>query len=432
MKTDSRPYSLSKPKMMNDPYDLSRRNLLTLMMGIPFANVWPDPSNWESFIPVKPGGLPHKELFDIKGTYLNAAYMHPMSKGSFRAIGAYLNERMVNGQEPRYNMDETRKEAARLFAKLINADPGEIAWVPSTMVGENFVVNGLSLPSTNGRVVTDAYHFSGSLYMYNELAKQGLDLHIIPPRENRIHYDDLEAAIRPGTKLVAVSLVSAFNGFQHDLKKICEIAHAKNALVFADIIQAAGAVPIDVKDSGVDFCSTATYKWLMGDFGAGFLYVRKDRLPMLKRSQIGYRQEASFISHLFPFDEPGDKMFETESRKDSGGYFEVGTLANEAIPALRHSLDYLLHTGVEKIEQYRKPMLERLQQRLPALGFTPLTPVDSTSPIVSFAYKDAYLKLKPKMDAAGINIQLYKNRLRVSPSVYNDVEDVERLIKALG
>lgn len=417
---------------MNKQFDQSRRNLLTMMAGLPFTSLLPGKPSWEHLQSEQPGDFPHKALFDINGTYLNAAYVHPMSKESFRAIGAYLNERMINGQLPRYNMDENRKEAARLFAKLINAGTDEIAWVPSTMVGENCIVNGLSLPGTKGRVVTDAYHFSGSLYLYNELAKQGLDLHIIIPRNNRIDYDDLEAAITPGTKLVAISLVSAFNGFQHDLKKVCEIAHARNALVFADIIQAAGAVPVDVKESGVDFCSCATYKWLMGDFGAGFLYVRKDRLPLLKRSQTGYRQEQAFISHIYPFDEPGNTLFETESREDTGGHFEVGTLANEAIPALRHSLDYLLNTGVAKIEQYRKPMLDLLQQKLPAMGFMPLTPPDSTSPIVSFAFKDAYVNLKPKTDAAGINIQLYKNRIRISPSVYNDTEDIHRLLKSLS
>jgi selenocysteine lyase/cysteine desulfurase len=417
---------------MKENYDQSRRNLLSMMMGLPFSSYLSRKLESEKILPDPPSKFPSKELFDIKSTYINAAYIHPMSKGSYRAITSYLDERMANGHALHYDMDENRKEAKNLFAKLINAGTDEIAWVPSTMAGENCIVNGLSLPGTSGRVVTDAYHFSGSLFLYNELSKQGLDLHVIRPRDNKINLDDIEAAIIPGTKLVSISLVSAFNGFQHDLKKVCDMAHAKNALVFADIIQAAGAVPIDVKESGVDFCACATYKWLMGDFGAGFLYVRKDKLELLKRSQIGYRQEATFISHVYPFDDPGSVIFETESRKDTGGHFEVGTLANEAIPAIRHSLNYLLHTDVAKIQQYRKPMLELLQQKLPALGFMPLTPLDSTSPIVSFAYKDAADKLKSKLDAAGINIQLYQNRIRISPSVYNDMEDINRLIKTLS
>jgi len=416
---------------MKETNNLSRRNLITMMAGLPFAASLSRLKKLENFLPVQTGDLPHKELFDIKGTYINAAYIHPMSKGSHNAISSYLNERQINGHTPAYDIDENRKEAKNLFAKLINADVEEIAWVPSTMAGENCIVNGLSLPGTKARVVTDVYHFNGSLFLYNELAKQGLDLQVIRSRDNKINMDDIEKTITPGTKLVAISLVSAYNGFQHDLKQLCEIAHSKNAMVYADIIQAAGTVPIDVKESGVDFCACATYKWLMGDFGAGFLYVRKDRLDLLKRSQIGYRQEASFVSHVYPFDDPGSVLFETTSKTDTGGHFEVGTLGNEAIAALRHSLTYLLETGIQKIQDYRKPMIDLLQQKLPSLGFSPLTDAASTSPIVSFAFKDA-AKLKPKLDAAGINIQLYQNRVRISPSVYNDMEDITRLIKALS
>ena len=171
------------------------------------------------------------------------------------------------------------------------------------------------MPGSNEAVVTDAYHFHGSLHLYGQLAKNGLKLTVVKPRDNRIDLNDLDAAIKPGTKLVALSLVSATTGFQHDLEAVCKLAHAKGAMVYADIIQAAGNVPIDVKRSGVDFCACATYKWLMGDFGIGFLYVRKDRLPQLKRPMIGYRQIANFVSHVLPFDPPGKVLLNRKPAK---------------------------------------------------------------------------------------------------------------------
>jgi selenocysteine lyase/cysteine desulfurase len=61
-----------------------------------------------------------------------------------------------------------------------------------------------------------------------------------------------------------------------------------------------------------------------------------------------------------------------------------------------------------------------------------MTPENSTSPIVSFAFKDAAAKLQPKLDAAGINIQVYQNRFRISPSIYNTVGDIDQLIKVLS
>jgi selenocysteine lyase/cysteine desulfurase len=300
------------------------------------------------------------------------------------------------------------------------------------MVGENLVVSGLGLPGTNARIVTDAYHFDGSLYLYNELAKMGADVQLLLPKNNEIPLADIDAAIKPGTKLVAVSLVSMINGYQHDLKTICDIAHSRGALVYADIIQAAGAVPIDVHATGIDFCACSTFKWLMGDYGIGFLYVRKDRLHLLKRSQFGYRQLADQASHVFPFDPPGNVPFEYVQGTQTRNYFEVGTLNNSAVPGLIFSLNYLLNTGVQAIQQYRQPMIDKLQQRLPALGYERMTPENSTSPIVSFASKDAYTKLHAKLVDAGINIQVYHNRFRISPSVYNTMDDIDHLINLLS
>jgi selenocysteine lyase/cysteine desulfurase len=413
----------------------SRRKMLTTLGMLPLAsgmlgNIASAMDSKHKTL-VKTGPLPHREMFSIKGTYLNAAYTHPMSNGSAEAIKNYIDFRLINGKAAD-TIDSDRDEARALFARLINANPDEISWIPSTMVGENLIVAGLGIPGTKQRIVTDAYHFDGSLYLYDQLAKQGADVQILLPKNNRIDMNDIDAAIKPGTTLVAISLVSMINGFQHDLKALCDLAHLRGALVYADIIQAAGAVPIDVHASGVDFCACATYKWLMGDFGAGFLYVRNDRLHLLKRSQYGYRQIAEMASHFFPFDAPGKSPFDFIPGNQTRNYFEVGTLGNAAVPALKFSLNYLLNTGVETIQQYRQPMIGRLQKELPPLGFLPMTPEDSTSPIVSFAMENAEKKLHGKLEAAGINIQLYKNRLRISPSVYNTMGDIEQLIKALS
>lgn len=378
--------------------------------------------------------LPRKADFDYAGININAAYTHPMSNASAQAMRDYLDGRQLNARGRTQSMGADRKESRDLFAKLINAAPEELAWVPSTSVGENFVVNGLGLgdPGARGRVVTDIYHFEGSLYLYGQLAKQGLDLEVLAPRNNGIDLEQLDKAITRKTKLVALSLVSSMNGFQHDLKAVCDLAHARGALVYADIIQAAGAVPIDVRASGVDFCACSTYKWLMGDFGVGFLYVRKDRLALLKRSQYGYRQMSEFGYHAFPFDPPGKALYDFEASGDAAGRFEIGTLGNGAVAGLRMSLRMLHEIGVENIQAWRQPLLQRLHDELPRLGFAPMTRSESTSPIVSFAYQDAAKKLRPRLDAAGINVQLYQHHMRVSPSFYNDMGDIERLLEALA
>src|SRR5215470_4800597 len=229
-------------------------------------------------------GLPGKADFPLAEgrTYLNNAGYHPMSVQAARAVQDYLDRRTAGTKEPDWDVSARVKAD---FAALVNARPGEIGYVTSTMAGENLVVAGLGLGRGGGNVVTDALHFEGSLYLYGSLKARGVDVRVVRPREWRIDLRDLDRVIDRDTKLVAVSLVSFLNGFQHDLKAVSDLAHAKGALVYADIIQAAGAVPIDVAAAGVDFAACASYKWLMGDFGLGFLYVREDVLERLPRVQ---------------------------------------------------------------------------------------------------------------------------------------------------
>lgn len=370
--------------------------------------------------------------FEIDGTHLNGAYTHPLSRTTAQALRDYLDGRLLNAASRAPGRPSEPPPNPALFARLIHADEDEIALVPSTMVGENHVVSGLGLPGSRQRVVTDAYHFEGSLYMYQELARQGLDVEIVRPRDNRIRLEDLDRAITPGTRLVAITLVSSINGFQHDLKAVCDLAHSRGALVYADIIQAAGTTPIDIHASGVDFAACATYKWLMGDFGMGFFYARRDRQPQLRRSQWGYRQMAGHTTHFLPFDPPGANVQDSVVREDLPGRIEVGTMSNAARAALGPSLQYLLALTPERIEAWRQPLLRRLHEALPRLGYQPMTPPDSRSALVSFAGENVGARIAPRLAAAGVAISVYRNHFRVSPSFYNTLDDVERLIEALS
>ena len=367
--------------------------------------------------------------FKVTGTYLNAAYTHPLSLESAAAAQAFLAGRV----DPAGGARAVRNGKA-LFARLINAAPEEIAFLPSTSYGESFVVGALGLRTDpKAKVVTDILHFDGSLYTYQQIQKQGGAKVVILPMtaEGRIDMNRLEDAVDDRTRLVAISLVSMVNGFEHDLKTVCDIAHRKGAYVYADIIQGAGAVPIDVKASGVDFAACSSFKWLQGEFGVGFLYVRADLLPRLARSEFGYRQAKAMDYHVLPGDPPGQTLFESAADDATAmGRFEVGSIHGGAEAAVTASLTSLLSYGVARVQADRQPVIERLRQGL-GRRYQPLTPPDSTSGIIAFSAPDAP-SLKPRLNAAGITIQVYDHRFRVSPSVYNTVADADRLVEVLA
>lgn len=379
-----------------------------------------------------PIALPARTDFaPMELAYLDSGTMHPISLGAKAAVEAYLAARTFGGDGAGYYAGPTEKKVRERFARLINADARDVCFVPSTTAGEHLVLSALDIATRGGRIVTDALHFPGSFYLYDEIGRRGVDVHWIAARDGRIDYADLEKALETKTALVVLSLVSTTNGFQHDLEKVCALAHARGAYVYADLMQAAGSVPIDVKASEVDFAACSTYKWLMGDFGLGFLYVKSGLLEKLRRPQFGYYQLAAWRTPAYPLDPPATSNGRYEAAKDAVGFFALGTIAHTVLVQLEWSLDYLLRLGVEHIESWRQPMLARLHQELPRLGFPLTTPEGTKSALVSCAVDDG-LALAPRLKAAKVKIALSRKHFRVSPSVFNDLNDIDRLLDALG
>ncbi len=134
---------------------------------------------------------------------------------------------------------------------------------------------GLHALRNGGNVVTNDMHFTESLHNLEGLRRAGLDVRRVRAADWDVPLEAMEAAIDDRTSVVAVTLISNINGRVEPLRKLSDIAHAHGAYVYADIIQAAGIVPIDVQALGIDFVAGSGYKWLFGPHGVGFIFVRE-------------------------------------------------------------------------------------------------------------------------------------------------------------
>jgi selenocysteine lyase/cysteine desulfurase len=110
----------------------------------------------------------------------------------------------------------------------------------------------------------------------------------------------------------------------------------------------------------------------------------------------------------------------------------VSTPDWSGLAAMAGSLKYINEIGVARIARYREPMLRRLQEELPKHGFNPLTPPDCQGPAVVFSQEGMGAKFRQAITDAKIYVTLYKNQIRISPSVHNDMGDIERLIGILA
>ena len=357
-------------------------------------------------------------------TYMNSAAMHPLGMFAGRAIQQGVDLRVLGPGAGRADFGAAKQEELKKkYGQLIGAAPAEIAYCANTSDGENIVVMGLDLAKKGGNVVIDELHFTTSLYMYKELEKKGVQLRIVKHRNWAIDPRDMDKAIDKSTRLVSLALVSNVNGFMHDCKAVSDIAHARGAHVFADIIQAAGAVPVSMREMGIDFASCGTYKWLMGERGIAFLYVREDlQDTALPTTRYGHRQVSHFNRAELSWEPlPGAAKYET-----GGIPVLLAACVNEGI-------DYVQKLGLPNIRAHARQLTDRLQKELPPLGYKALTPAGTETPILAFELKnDADTTRLLREGQVTATVIANENRLRLSVSVFNTHEDIDKVVAVLG
>ena len=372
--------------------------------------------------------------------YFDNASSHPLSVHSAAALHRYVDWVTHEVGEPWWpSWAGSRDESKHLFAKLINARPEEIAFARSAVEAESNLLNGMQEHLAGGNIVTHDLHYAASLYNYKMREQTspcshiggGDSLRIVKHRDWQIDYRDMERAIDGNTRLVSITLVSNVNGYLSDVKAISDLAHAHGAYLYVDIIQGVGAVPVDVQAMGIDFAACSTFKWLMGVKGFGFLYVRSD----LQETVVKPTQHCGGLSFNYApwVEEPDPDVAEYTFTPTPGpSCYEVSYPSYEGAICAQESLKYIHRLGVENIRNHARALTDRLMHELPALGYPAITPVGNESPIVSFSAPDPAATVA-KLRNAGVHVAMrYGNKMRIAPSVFNNQEDVSRLLEALA
>lgn len=343
--------------------------------------------------------------FDIPGIYLDCAARHPLPRAGVEALGNYADYLgRIDGPQ---GLASLQDEIRRQFAAMINAAPDEIVLAPTTTSAEHWVLHALGLPDADDAIVTDRLHFRGSVARYEGLANAGANIVIVEAQDGEIDLNRMVEAIVPGVRLVAISSVSHRNGFCHDLKAICDAAHAVGALVYADIIQHAGCLPLDVRESGVDFCACASYKWLLGDMGLGFLYVRQEVWPMLRSPLTGNMRGTR----------PGIE--------DAASLLAAGSFGAGAAEILARTLPRIAAFVQQRPQHDWSVLTRHAVERFGEIGLHCVSPNDSPSPIRTFAYKGSEAELSAALGRSGVRITTHGGMLRVSPGCFTILDDID-------
>ena len=353
--------------------------------------------------------------------YLNCAAVAPGSTHVRTAVNAWLDDHAAHGNMASDPWWARVAEVRARIAALIGASPGEIAFVKSTSHGLAMVAEGLDWRPGDEVAVASALEYPSNVYAWTHLADRGVRLREIRAVDGAVTPESVEAAIGPRTRLVAVSSVQFASGHRTDLDAIGQLCRDRDVLFVVDAIQQAGAFPIDVKASGIHAMAACSHKWMLGLLGIGFLFVDRSLLPRLRPVLVGWHS----VEDPFAFD---------------GTRFDLRTDAvklEEAAPTfpmvygLGAAVDMLHEAGVANTAAHITALIDRAADALEAIGCEVSPPP---------GHRAGILMIKPAADVdalaeacveRNIAVSVRRGRLRLSPHLYNNEDDIDTLIDLL-
>lgn len=362
--------------------------------------------------------------------YFDHAAVAALSAPAQVAITDWLEQATSQGDLNWLQWDQGVQNCRKSAAKLINADPAEVALVPNTTAGITLVAEGLNWRPGDNIVLFDN-EFPSNQYPWLNLASRGVEIRRLAPADSggRIDLGQIEKAFDSRTRLLSISWVGYASGWRISVDDVVELAHRHGVLVFLDAIQGLGVFPLDVRKTPVDFLAADGHKWLLGPEGAGIFYLRSEHLDRLRAIGIGWNSVEN--RHRF-------ERIELKLRPDATR-FEGGTLNMAGFLGLGASLELLMQHGVG-------PSADELAKRVLTLGdyaCDALRRIGATivshrgeacsSGIISFLPRQGDLMaIRAQLKDRGIILSCRNGWLRIALHGFNNKDDVQRLCEALA
>ncbi len=352
--------------------------------------------------------------------YLDHAAVAPLPRRSGDALRDWIARQEAQGVVA-WPQNERRLEDVRgTAAALIHADRDEIAFISSTTQGIGLIAEGY--PWREGdNVVTAADEYPSNLYPWMNLGSRGVGVRQVPGRDGRIHLEDLDAAIDRSTRILTISHVEFATGFRNDLDALAELCRARGVALFVDAIQGLGPHRIDVRRTPIDFLAADGHKWLLGPEGAGILYVRRDWIDRLRPIGVGWHSVVGSYNAPVP-----EFRLKPNAQRWEGGSFNMPGLL-----ALGASLDLFFEWGPDAVVHRIADRADRVRELTASAGWSvygSLRPSDRSAIVVlEREGVDPAAAAAELRRRHGVAAACRRGRLRISPHVYNNDSDLERL-----
>jgi len=359
--------------------------------------------------------------------YLAHAGVCPLPHAVEKAISDYAQHGTTRDQEegvPRSFIEDTRRSAAR----LLGAQPSEVAFVGPTSLALSFVAAGLPWrPGDNLLVYRDDY--PSNVYPWMALAARGVEVRWLQTDQlGRIEPERVLAQVDDRTRLVALASCHFIAGWRLDYHALGQRLRQRGIWFCLDAIQSLGAFPLHA--ASVDFLAADAHKWLLGPCAAGLLYVRQDLQQHLAPQTFGWHNVRCphFVAQdaltLLP-----------DARR-----YEAGSANLLGLVGLRAALELLDRFGTDAIAAELLRKRDRLIPQIQARGYEVLhasAPSANASAIVPvFRPGEDMTALHQRLSQHGIVTSLRTDRtgqnyVRLSPHFYNTDAELDRTVACL-
>jgi len=338
----------------------------------------------------------------------------------------FVKEAEVNAHGEYGGYEGVRKK----LGKLINCHEDEISLTSNVTNGINIIAQGMKLKKGDEVILTTHEHIGNAVPWLGRARRDGI---VIKFAELGKNADDtlnkINDKITSKTRALAIPHQTCTQGQVLPGKEISRLGHDKGLWVMLDAAHPVGEFNVDVQDLDCDFYVTCGHKWMMGPKGTGFLYMKKSMYDVVDPIFVG-----AGGANDWNYEIGIDKWV------DTGHRYDYTTRSAALYVGLEAAADFLLNIGMENIGGRGKALSTHLMNGIKDIpNVEMLTPFEdkSRASLVGFKMKNIeYGKLQGwlmenyKIRVRGVP-ESGLNSLRISTHIYNDFDDVNKLIEAV-
>jgi selenocysteine lyase/cysteine desulfurase len=363
--------------------------------------------------------------------YLNSASYSPLplrtQEAARLAVGRKAAPWTLDGSFANREHERARMAAAR----LINADASDIALTPSISYGVATAAKLVSIPRDSRVLVLENDHSSPVLEWQTRSEAQGFTIEtVLQPKGGDWTSAVLAAIERKGARRLALASISSVHwsdGGLIDVGKVAAALRQQGASFLIDATHGVGVIAMDVKSLDPDFVLFPTYKWLLGPYGRAFLYVAKRHQNGVPLEQTGYGRRGVNSEAGVYFADLG--YVESARRFDMGERDHFISMEMASI-----GMEMMAEWGAPAVVERLAMLTSRIADGVNGLpGVTMLETRFRAPHILSLGFAGGLRSgLVAELAEEGIHVAARLARMRLSPHVFNDEDDVDRFVEALA